>query len=274
MEIQEKNYSTRYLYSVQKVIPSPVLRAYIQNIEILVTQNFLSGSIPWHIMPDGSSYIIYTLIKRKEQYRSRLAWVGPRTVYKEIDRKERLLTIIVRFWPGGAFPWMSFPISEMTDQAIRLEHLWGEQWGLLKREMTVLAIKKEYVACVALLSQALENSLNLTSCVHPIINKSVQMLLQAEGVATIGSLAAQLGISDRYLRKVMFHQVGLSPKRLARIIRVTHAVAQVDKGWDFGWAALAHSTGYFDQSHMIDEFQALLGTSPERFIGRMSREEV
>lgn len=274
MALQENNYNTQQLYKVYNCTPPAHLKLYIQDIQILETHTFFSGSIPWHIMPDGSSYIIYTLIRRKDQYRSRLALVGPRTIYKEIDRKERLLSIILRFWPGGAFPWLPFPVAELADQAMRLEHLWGEHWGILKQEMTKLAIKNETEACVKLLIQALSHSLNSAVIGHPIVRISVQLMLENDGYMPIQSLATQLGISDRYLRKLMIKQVGLNPKRLARIIRITKAVAQVDHGWQFGWSALAHSSGYYDQAHMIDEFQALLGASPEAFVARMNREEV
>lgn len=39
-------------------------------------------------------------------------------------------------------------------------------------------------------------------------------------------------------------------------------------------AALAIDHGYYDQAHMIDDFQELVGDSPERFIQRHNRETV
>ncbi len=33
------------------------------------------------------------------------------------------------------------------------------------------------------------------------------------------------------------------------------------------WAALALELGYYDQPHMIHEFQELAGSSPQAFIG-------
>ena len=87
-------------------------------------------------------------------------------------------------------------------------------------------------------------------------------------------MAKGVGITERYLRKLMIRHTGLGPKRLARIFRVTRTVGQADKGWPFGWAGLAVANGYYDQAHMIDEFQELLGASPERFIHRKNREAI
>lgn len=274
MVSQEKIYGLEELYEVRHISPPPDLKAYLQDIQVFVTHTLFPGTIPWHIMPDGSAYIIYNLIKRKEQFRSRLAIVGPRTVYKEIDRKERLLAIILRFWPGGAYPWLTFPVGELADQSFHLEHLWGEQWRQLRQEMTELAIQNAIEPCVDLLVRKLTTTLNPASGVHPLIGKSVQLLLQNEVPISIKALSSQFGVSDRYLRKLMLQQVGLGPKRLARIFRVTKAVAMADGAWPFGWSALAHSNGYYDQAHMIDEFQSLLGASPESFIQRVNRETV
>lgn len=68
--------------------------------------------------------------------------------------------------------------------------------------------------------------------------------------------------------------IGLSPKRYVMVNRVTNAVRRVDGGNVVSWSDLALSAGYFDQSHMIEEFNNLLGESPEAFINRANREEI
>lgn len=274
MQSTEKNTATRQLYEVLDFPPPAFLSPFIQEIRTFATRTFLPGAVPWHIMPDGSSYLIFTLSRRNKQYRSRLVWVGPRTVYKEIDRKERLLNITIRFWPGSASLWLPMPLGEIADRSIHLSELWGEQAAILKQNISQSAAKKDINSCVRQLLVFLEDQLEWHKSSHPTVSGCVQTLLQHQAGLSIKAIATQLGVSDRYLRKTMVAQVGMSPKKLSRIFRVTKAVALADQKWPFGWAALANTSGYYDQAHMIDEFQALLGASPEAFITRRNREEV
>ena len=274
MESSSTNYSTCQLYEVTHLPVPQLLRPYLQNIQSFLTHTFIPGTIPWHIMPDGSSYIIFTLMRRNNQYRSRLVWVGPRNIYEEIDRKERLVNITYRFWPGGAFPWLPFPVKDLADRAIHLSELWGDDGEVLRQKMTEAAINNNLEGCTDLLSHLLKAKLKQSQIIHPIVPQSIQWFEHQEDHPSITSIASKFGISDRYLRKIMVQQVGMGPKKLARIFRVTKAVAQMDQGWQLGWAALAQSNGYYDQAHMIDEFQALLGASPENFIQRKNREVV
>ncbi len=63
--------------------------------------------------------------------------------------------------------------------------------------------------------------------------------------------------------------LGIGAKRFCQIQRVKKTLRQAQTGWDYGWAGLANNNGYYDQSHMIDEFQSLLGASPGALIDKL-----
>ncbi len=87
-------------------------------------------------------------------------------------------------------------------------------------------------------------------------------------------MAERLGVSSRHLRARFRTEVGLGPKRYAQIARVTAALCKLEAGYDWGYAQLALETGYYDQSHMIDECRLLLGESTDKFIRRTNRERI
>jgi AraC-like DNA-binding protein len=69
------------------------------------------------------------------------------------------------------------------------------------------------------------------------------------------------------LRNLFAGEVGLSPKRFARIDRVRGVLASAGRRQ---WAQLANDTGYYDQAHMIAEFRAMMGVPPGAFVaGRL-----
>jgi AraC-like DNA-binding protein len=92
--------------------------------------------------------------------------------------------------------------------------------------------------------------------------------------ATVEQMASDLGVSSRHLRSLFLEHVGLSPKRALRITRF-RAVFDASRTCSVvRWAALAATYGYCDQSHLVDEFHALVGESPEAFRARCDREAV
>ena len=56
----------------------------------------------------------------------------------------------------------------------------------------------------------------------------------------------------------------MSPKSFARLARFHRAVEAARRGES--WARVAAATGYCDQAHLIDDFQAITGTTPRLFM--------
>jgi AraC-like DNA-binding protein len=55
------------------------------------------------------------------------------------------------------------------------------------------------------------------------------------------------------------------PKLFARLLRFEHALELADGG-GVGWAEIAQRCGYYDQAHMIGDFQQFAGHSPAAYV--------
>jgi AraC-like DNA-binding protein len=80
----------------------------------------------------------------------------------------------------------------------------------------------------------------------------------------VGALAAELGLSERHLSRKFNTVLGIGPKRFARIARVEHVLAACDRG--AAWADIAYSCGFTDQAHMVNDFNDILGASPDHLL--------
>ena len=87
-------------------------------------------------------------------------------------------------------------------------------------------------------------------------------LLQAGNGNGIAGLAGFLGVTDRMLRRDILAWTGLSPKRLARILRFQAALSRLRSAPAAPLALLALDAGYADQAHMAREFRDLGGMPP------------
>jgi transcriptional regulator GlxA family with amidase domain len=99
--------------------------------------------------------------------------------------------------------------------------------------------------------------------VHPAVRWAVDRISATGGRMSIEDLAMQTGFTRKHLGNLFQQQVGLTPKALARVHRFRGALALLDKaGGQVPWAALAEQCGYYDQSHLINEFRRFTGFSP------------
>ena len=81
---------------------------------------------------------------------------------------------------------------------------------------------------------------------------------------TVGEVAKDVGLSRRRLIKVFTADVGMTPKRLSRVMRFQRATALARRTSAPDWGQLAATCGYFDQSHLIHDVSEFTGTSPRQ----------
>nr|WP_281386648.1 AraC family transcriptional regulator [Jiangella mangrovi] len=90
--------------------------------------------------------------------------------------------------------------------------------------------------------------------------------LEADPARAIGALAAELGVSHGHLDREFTEVVGLSPRVLARILRLRVLLARLDVYAPVPWPALAAELGWFDQSHFIRDFKRHTGVTPSEYV--------
>ncbi|ACL63932.1 transcriptional regulator, AraC family [Anaeromyxobacter dehalogenans 2CP-1] len=96
-----------------------------------------------------------------------------------------------------------------------------------------------------------------------LVGAAVQAIRARRGCLRIAGLARQLGVGQDALEKRFLGVVGTSPKQLASLLRLHHAVEL-----HLGGASLSsapYQAGYYDQSHFIREFRAVTGEPPGRY---------
>jgi transcriptional regulator GlxA family with amidase domain len=95
------------------------------------------------------------------------------------------------------------------------------------------------------------------------VGESADAIVRAWGMIPMGRLASGAGIGMRQLERRFLDEVGVSPKRLARISRfqrVFHAMEQRSAGW----TQVAMDCGYYDSSHLVRDFHEFAGNAPSR----------
>ncbi len=82
----------------------------------------------------------------------------------------------------------------------------------------------------------------------------------------IEDIAKSLELSHAHLDREFGRIVGLSPRRLARLLRVRRLLDEIDVRGSNDWAELAHTYGWFDQAHLIRDFKRHTGVTPTQYV--------
>jgi AraC-like DNA-binding protein len=173
----------------------------------------------------------------------------------------------VHFKPGGAFHFLGIPANEVANTHTDVEAIWGRTARDLREQLCTAANARKRFR---VLEEALLGRLKDAVKEHRAVRAALDILGRNAGEARIGDLAAHLGLSQRHFIKVFSNQVGVTPKQFGRVQRFQRALDLARKSAAPDWADIAAACGYFDQSHLIHEFQTLSGLNPTEFHRRRS----
>jgi AraC-like DNA-binding protein len=95
--------------------------------------------------------------------------------------------------------------------------------------------------------------------------------LEADPAVPISILADRLGISHGHLDREFMRVVGLSPRTLARVLRVRRLLAHIDVQDRVAWTRLAADLGWYDQAHLVRDFTRHTGVPPTAYVAAQRR---
>ena len=67
------------------------------------------------------------------------------------------------------------------------------------------------------------------------------------------------------MQRLFVRYVGVSPKSVIQRYRLHEAAQMIDQGAVSDWLDLSIALGYYDHSHFIRDFRAIVGVSPQEY---------
>ncbi len=102
------------------------------------------------------------------------------------------------------------------------------------------------------------------------IMRSADHLFACHGSVRIERLAQLTGLGIRQYERRFLEELGCSPKLYARIARFQSAIDAKRHAPRRSWLQIAHQYRYFDQMHMIRDFQDLAGCPPTKTLEQIN----
>lgn len=184
----------------------------------------------------------------------RLEIAGPDTGPAPVAPPAAVRYAGVRFRPGAAPALLGVPASALRDQRVDLAELWGPaEAGRLAERLWAAPDP------AAALEGAFAGRLGRAGPLEPLARHLVAALGRRPG--RLRTLAAELGLSERQLRRRCEAAFGYGPKTLDRVLRFRRFLALAGAG-PASLADLALAAGYADQAHLSRECRRLGGATP------------
>ncbi len=187
---------------------------------------------------------------------------GPCLRSQIIDTAEQVRVMGVVFHPGGAHALTGEDHEALVQQDIGLEDIFGASAHALREQ---LLNTPDPVQRLGVLESWLRVHMRV-----PRLAPEVAFALDSMGrlpqVARIGELVRDTGLSEYRFGRLFRRQIGMGPKRYARLIRFRGVVEAVHGRAQVDWSGVAADGGYGDQAHLVREFRDFAGVTPTGFM--------
>jgi len=218
-------------------------------------------------LPGASAQLLLrSKAERPSEYEVWVTGVRTRVKRKPIGSEPALT---VRFQPGAARTVLGIPLEELADSFVPIDQVWSTEAERLRQLLGEAASTE---ARARILEQAILARASRWGGRAPVtadlVRRAAGTVQIPRPLLSVAELARTLNVGERRLHRAFLDAAGVAPKTYLRAMRLRRALVLASRR---PWSVVAVEAGYYDQSHMIDEFHALVGTTPASFVSEVRR---
>jgi AraC-like DNA-binding protein len=243
--------------------PVPLLASYVDaywDYQDLTGEanSFLS------ILPDTATYLCFLYdaplltTHKTSTYRTRSGLAGFQSFRSDLSGRGAISGVSARLTPWGLNVFRRGIVKDCAERRVDCRDIFPKYTiERIEDDLARIGTAEERVAYI-------EHHLLSIFCPQNddlVVRRACEQLAASKGNCRIADLASSLGLTKRTLERRFVNQIGATPKKVSRVIRLRNAI--IERTRLPSWAEVAHTTGYYDQSHMIHDFLEIYGMTPE-----------
>ncbi|MGH2534361.1 MAG: helix-turn-helix domain-containing protein [Thermomicrobiales bacterium] len=247
-------------------VPHPRLRPYVQDLHIWEYAPMGGGVREW--LPDSGVELMFGFGaplavvdgpggRGRDMPQCYRVGLMDRPITLRVTETVRLVGAKLHAW--GAGPLLgAWTVEAAKETILPLDGTWTPLAVEMERALRAgdddRAIRQLQSFLLARLQEAPAVPRELLAAAH--------RMRAADGQIAIGDLVARSGLSLRQLERGFKALAGVSPKALARTMRLECVLYHLRREPSADLATLAYTYGYADQAHLTREVRALTGCTP------------
>lgn len=250
--------------------PSPALSQLVRHYWAM--ENSLPAGIEHYqrIVPSGLTELTFYFDSIPESQDTVISIDGQTVVTGQLNyfydlkvtRKLSLFSVI--FQPLGLVRILNIPANELFNRNVPLKYILKDQSAELEARLYAAATFQERIRIT---EQFLLQCLNKDESKDPFrrIQHVVRLINQAKGLIDIDTMASEACLSRKQFERTFTGMIGTTPKQFIKTVRFQNAIHERSMHREENLTTLAYKCGYYDQSHMINDFVRLSGMTPKDY---------
>jgi AraC-like DNA-binding protein len=262
------------MHAIRLLRPAPQLREYIRYYAERRVR--LHDAVVVHPAPARAASVLEFVFGdpiKVLAVEKLLEFASPRTVVVgmqtrcnlQLHLQGTLDCFVVLFQPSGLHDLFSVPMHELTDHSYEAHSVLGPLVSRLEQrlgECTTfegrVRVADEYLSRRAVDVPGLRGT-----------SAAARQILLSGGNIRVAALAGNAGLSVRQFERGFLQHVGMRPKLFARIARFEAALDGKARSASKSWTDVAHEFGYYDQMHMVHDFEEFTGETPKNTLSQL-----
>lgn len=263
--IKEPNY--------QEFKPNDKLKYFVECIWYMHGKNSSTNSDVECLVPGGRTEFIFTQseilwhgsnFKNKPEKISSSFLLGQRDCVNYITCLDNYSSVGVRLKCGCLPVFNNIPVNNCTNKILLLSKLFGET---IHNFTTTLFETQSIQEKVELIKLWLETNITDLGKDWFELQEFLNTINASENIdnAVIKKLSDNYGWNDKKTERIFLKYIGFTPHQFIKVVRFRKSVEMIFSDYK-NLTDLAHSNGFYDQSHLIREFYRYAGDKPTDFL--------
>lgn len=261
--------------------PSSVLEPYIKYYWILDYESEIIE--PIRVIPYGCVQFTFYLGHRIQSlsssntsyFKDQAVVSGQSSMFMDVVPQGKIRLITIVFKPFGAKPFFDFPISYIKNNIVSIKDINNGEWIDLENRLGDCDSITEIISTLEkTLTKKLEknslfnsySSINYNRMIH-----AVKEIDKSNGNIKSKKLSSIICLSDKQFNRIFTDYIGNNPKEFMRIIKYQSVLYKLQNTnlkdiQNIDFQDLVYDFGYYDQSHLINNFKQFTGYTPKEYI--------
>jgi AraC-like DNA-binding protein len=244
-------------------VPAPV-RSVVAHVTAYEERFAPGRQVVERVLPDGASRLLVVLQRGAASIQLAGASASPVV----LSMRGHMHGLSIALQPGASLALLGVPADELAGRTVSWEDLVPKAHRDLPEQLAAAA--NDAARADLVLKSLGELQRPRDPGARRLVEGAAGRLgVNAEGMS-VRALAAELGLSERRLQQLFAAHIGLAPSVWRRLQRLHRTLRLLRRAETPQWAQIALHHGYYDQSHMINEFRVLCGLTPQQFLRRVA----
>jgi AraC-like DNA-binding protein len=192
------------------------------------------------------------------------ALYGHHNDFYDLELTDQLSVFSIVFQPQGLMQFYKFPLHEICNRNVPLKYINGQAGRDLEEKMSETPAFHQRVSLVeAYLLNLLKT--NFSGFEFRRINHIMALVQKTFGNINISQMASEACLCRKQFERIFAEHIGISPKQYLKIIRFQFAIFLKQQNANMNLLDLSFESGYYDQSHFINDFKSLSGLTPKQY---------